>query len=98
MDRELTNCVHDPSSSVSDGGTGGGPGGTAGISGFRILNVQNLHVGGDETDQEPGTVFSCTGNNFEYASIYDVRTDVDKFETSTHVGGRITREHVQLKS
>ena len=26
---------------------------------------------------------------FEYTSIYDVRTDVDKFEMSTHVGGRI---------
>ena len=90
MDREPTNCVHDPSSSGSDGGTRGGPGGAAGICGFRILDVQNLHDGGDGTDLEPGTGFSCTGNNFEYISIYDVRTDVDKFEMSTHVGGRIS--------
>ena len=66
MDRDLSSCAHDSRSSDtksgSDGGNREGPGAVAGISGFRILDVHNLHVGEDGTDLEPGTGFSLTGD------------------------------------
>uniref|UniRef100_UPI00358F0A15 zinc finger protein 271-like isoform X5 n=1 Tax=Myxine glutinosa TaxID=7769 RepID=UPI00358F0A15 len=57
MDQDSTTCAHDPRSSDSmsciDGGNIVGPGGDAGISGFRIVDVQNVRVGDAEPDQVP---------------------------------------------
>uniref|UniRef100_UPI00358FFD7A inner centromere protein-like isoform X1 n=1 Tax=Myxine glutinosa TaxID=7769 RepID=UPI00358FFD7A len=53
VDRDPPSCTPDPRSSdskwSSDGGNRGGPGGVDEICGFKILDVQNLPVGGDET-------------------------------------------------
>ena len=45
----------------SDGGIRGGPGGVNEICGFKILDVQDLPIGGDGTHLGPGTWFSRPG-------------------------------------
>uniref|UniRef100_UPI00358E5AF1 inner centromere protein-like isoform X2 n=1 Tax=Myxine glutinosa TaxID=7769 RepID=UPI00358E5AF1 len=73
VDRDPPSCTPDPRSSdskwSSDGGNRGGPGGVDEICGFKILDVQNLPVGGDETHLGKGETGQVEGRCLQDDSL-----------------------------